>query len=256
MKKFTVITICLNEPRLERTCESIVHQSFQDFEWFVIDGGSEKKTLDTFEKYKYRMDYFVSKKNQGIYDAMNIGLANASGEWVNFMHAGDCFSNFDILGQARELLAIYGGFDVLHGILQYDGDRNFRGHSFVRGQSFVTDDQITREFWLNKTIPHPPAVFYKRILFNKFGDFDVSFKDCSCHEYNLRLYFRGCLFKHIDCVVAKYDNSGASWRNMMHHEERMRILHKYYSKNEISLNTQIKFKNLRARVISPKQYNV
>ena len=69
MNKVTIITICYNEPNLEQTCESIVNQTWQDFEWIVIDGGSNKETLDVFEKYKHRIDKFVSEPDNGIYNA-------------------------------------------------------------------------------------------------------------------------------------------------------------------------------------------
>ena len=56
MKKLSIITICYNEPDVEKTCESIVNQTWQDFEWIVIDGGSNKETLDVFEKYKDKIE--------------------------------------------------------------------------------------------------------------------------------------------------------------------------------------------------------
>ena len=59
--KLTVITVCRNEPNVERTCESIVSQTWQDFEWIVVDGASTDGTLDILEKYKDRIDVFVSE---------------------------------------------------------------------------------------------------------------------------------------------------------------------------------------------------
>ena len=61
MKKLSVVTICYNEPNLEETCKSIVNQTWQDFEWIVVDGASNKETLDIFEKYKHRIDKFISE---------------------------------------------------------------------------------------------------------------------------------------------------------------------------------------------------
>lgn len=93
----SVVTICYNEPHLEKTCESIVSQTYQNFEWIVIDGGSKQETLDVFENYKTYMTYFVSEKDRGIYHAMNKGLLQARGEYVIFMNAGDYFYSSDIL---------------------------------------------------------------------------------------------------------------------------------------------------------------
>lgn len=93
----SIITVCLNEPLLQRTCESIVNQTFQNFEWIVIDGGSNEATLNIFERYKYRINYFVSESDGGIYFGMNKGIQQAHGTWLNFMNAGDLFINYNIL---------------------------------------------------------------------------------------------------------------------------------------------------------------
>ena len=119
LPKFSIITICYNEPNLEKTCKSIVNQTFQGFEWIVIDGGSNRQTLDIFEKYKDRIDYFVSEKDNGRYHAMNKGLRVAKGEYVNFMNAGDYFNGHDVLekiihfGLDKDI--VYGDWDVIDG---------------------------------------------------------------------------------------------------------------------------------------------
>lgn len=74
-----------------------MNQSWQDFEWIVIDGGSNDETLAIFDKYKSRIDKFVSESDNGRYDAMNKGIRLASGEYLNFMNAGDLFYHKNIL---------------------------------------------------------------------------------------------------------------------------------------------------------------
>ncbi|MDE7469771.1 MAG: glycosyltransferase [Desulfovibrionaceae bacterium] len=91
MKKLSIITICYNEPNVEETCRSIVEQTWNDFEWIVVDGGSRKETLDVFEKYRYRMDKFISEPDTGIYNACNKGIKLAQGEYIQFLNAGDSF---------------------------------------------------------------------------------------------------------------------------------------------------------------------
>ena len=88
----TIITVCRNEPNIERTCESIVSQTWQDFEWIVVDGASTDGTLDILEKYKDRIDVFVSEPDTGIFNAMNKGIRLAHGEFLNFMNGGDEFA--------------------------------------------------------------------------------------------------------------------------------------------------------------------
>ncbi|MDR0678536.1 MAG: glycosyltransferase, partial [Holosporaceae bacterium] len=81
----SVITICYNQPDIEETCESIVAQTFQDFEWIVIDGGSTDGTLKKLRKYKNRINVFVSEKDEGRYHAMNKGIRYAKGKYLNFL---------------------------------------------------------------------------------------------------------------------------------------------------------------------------
>ena len=87
----SVITVCYNEKKIENTCKSIINQTFEDYEWIVVDGGSNDDTVDIFKKYKKNMSYFGSDKDSGIYNAMNKGIKIAKGEWIIFMNGGDCF---------------------------------------------------------------------------------------------------------------------------------------------------------------------
>ncbi len=96
-KKLSIITICYNDPNLERTCESIINQTWQDFEWIVIDGGSNEETQKIWDKYKYRIDKFVSEPDTGVYNAMNKGIRLSEGRYLNFMNSGDAYCNNEIL---------------------------------------------------------------------------------------------------------------------------------------------------------------
>ena len=87
----TIVTVVLNDAKgLETTLNSIAEQTFQDFEHIVIDGGSIDGTVDLVRACQ-RIDYWSSAPDNGIYDAMNKGLHLASGQWVNFMNAGDSY---------------------------------------------------------------------------------------------------------------------------------------------------------------------
>ena len=97
--KLSVITICYNEKNIRKTCESIVGQSWQDFEWIVVDGGSTDGTLDVLNEYRDRIDVLISEPDNGIYNAMNKGIARARGEWLNFMNGGDAFCDKTVLEQ-------------------------------------------------------------------------------------------------------------------------------------------------------------
>ena len=96
--KVSVITICFNaEKDIQRTIESVVNQTFEDFEYIIIDGKSSDETLAIVERYKSKIQQVISEPDDGIYDAMNKGVRLANGEWLIFMNAGDCFADYEVL---------------------------------------------------------------------------------------------------------------------------------------------------------------
>lgn len=98
--KISIITIVLNNKIfLEHTIKSVINQDYPNIEYIIIDGGSTDGSLDVINKYKKYIHYWVSEPDKGIYDACNKGIAIASGEWLNFMNAGDRFSDLGILSK-------------------------------------------------------------------------------------------------------------------------------------------------------------
>lgn len=96
--KVSVITICFNaEKEIQRTIKSVVNQTFEDFEYIIIDGNSSDNTLAVIKSYKSRIQQLISEPDDGIYDAMNKGVRFAKGEWLIFMNAGDCFADNNVL---------------------------------------------------------------------------------------------------------------------------------------------------------------
>ena len=80
---FSIITPVLNEGKhLERTINSVINQSFQDFEYLIIDGCSTDDTLEIIKKYEYKLDLWISEPDEGIYDAMNKGIDLAEGKVI------------------------------------------------------------------------------------------------------------------------------------------------------------------------------
>ena len=90
--KYSIITVNYNNKEgLRKTIESVINQTFQDFEYIVIDGGSTDGSTDILKEYDARINYWISEPDGGIYQGMNKGILKATGEYLNFMNSGDCF---------------------------------------------------------------------------------------------------------------------------------------------------------------------
>ena len=100
--KYSIITINYNNrDGLEKTIQSVINQTCQDFEFIIIDGGSTDGSVDIIKKYNDRINYWVSEPDKGIYNAMNKGILQAHGEYLNFMNSGDCFFDNEVLNKVN-----------------------------------------------------------------------------------------------------------------------------------------------------------
>lgn len=98
MARISIITVVWNDvSHIEGTILSVLGQTYKDFEYIIIDGGSTDGTVDIIKKYSDRLAYWCSEKDGGIYPAMNKGVSHATGEWVNFMNSGDLFADNKVL---------------------------------------------------------------------------------------------------------------------------------------------------------------
>ena len=113
--KISIITVCYNAiAEIEQTILSVINQTYQNIEYIIIDGGSTDGTIDIIQKYANKISFWVSESDNGIYDAMNKGIAKATGDWINFMNAGDCFYGKDTISNVfgtnypPEVFVVYG----------------------------------------------------------------------------------------------------------------------------------------------------
>lgn len=197
-RKFSIITINYNNKEgLKRTIESVVNQSFKDFEYIIIDGGSTDGSVEIIKDCADRVDYWVSEPDNGIYHAMNKGILQAHGEYLNFMNSGDCFHDIFVLEWVvtqgfKEEIAIGSvcciGLDVI--------------------KKTLCDDFSMMDLYRN----HPPhqAAFVKKKLFID-NLFDESFKLVSDWSFFIDcLILKNCSYRSLDRIIADYDMGGVS----------------------------------------------
>lgn len=223
---FSIITVCRNEAAtIRETCESVCSQSFDDYEWIVIDGVSTDGTLEILQGYDQQIDCLISEPDTGIYNAMNKGAARATGDYLIFMNGGDRFSTTDTLqlaSQAPRAQMLYG--DV------YLGDLN--------GSIETYPDIVDPGYMLRKMIPHQ-ATFYERKTFEAVGGYDESFRIAADYDLYARLFeVERISHHHIAHPLAVFDVEGISndrkFRGIRK-QENHRIRKKYFSKYRYSL---------------------
>jgi glycosyltransferase involved in cell wall biosynthesis len=218
--KLSIITICLNEKDVEQTCQSIIGQNWQNFEWIVIDGGSDLECLEVLEKYKHRMAYFISEKDNGIYDAMNKGIRLATGEYLNFMNAGDCFCDENVL---RDVFSVPQDAGVLYGnAAHWDKKRKCY-------QILVSPPVLTIRYFFVACINHQSS-FIRRELFHLYGVYDEQFRIAADWEKWLCFKKQGVMFHPLARLIAVYGIHGISSLQKSVLEYEKRILIKRYSR--------------------------
>lgn len=194
--KISIITISYNcRDCIEKTIKSVIGLSYDNLEYIIIDGGSTDGTVDIIEQYKDKIAYFVSERDKGIYDAMNKGLAVATGEWVNFMNAGDFFANKDVLNSIVE--KIEDDAVIVHGNII----KQCNGYYYLATPAGVA-----------KTATQMP-VFHQssfvKLSYHQSHPFDISFKSSGDYNFFYNAYFKDkCKFQYNPILIVCFDNTG------------------------------------------------
>jgi glycosyltransferase len=207
--KISIVTPCYNSVlTIEATIQGVLSQKNVDVEHIVIDGGSTDGTVDIIKKYNDKIFYWVSEKDNGIYDAMNRGIKMASGKIIGILNSDDLFDNDKVLANVIEAFrdekieAVYG--DVGY----FSTDVNKMTRIWRAGEY--------RENKLNNgwIIPHP-ALFLHRTVYEKCGLFNSNFKIAGDYEFILRiLKIYRVNIKYFPRVLVRMYNGGASGRDI------------------------------------------
>ena len=128
--KYSIITVNFNNKEgLRKTIESVIHQTFRDFEFIIIDGGSTDGSVDVLREYDSQINFWVSEPDGGIYQGMNKGIKKATGEYLNFMNSGDCFYSTDILEKVSNY---HSNADFIVGKDYHYNNETHQGHASIQ----------------------------------------------------------------------------------------------------------------------------
>lgn len=219
MQKITIVTVCYNAVNvLEKTIMSVLEQTYPNIEYIIIDGASTDGTPNIIEKYKDKLSFWSSEPDDGIYDAMNKGIKNSSGEWLNFMNAGDVFSSkYAIEKMAHHFsdinMVVYGNV-----IKCYDKYR-------IRDTGIIRKKIDAVDFFLDG-INHQPA-FIRKSMFDKYGLYDTNYRLASDWKFFMNVVgLGGEKTEYVNFDVALFAMDGASTNNQEKYQEEQYIIQK------------------------------
>ena len=193
--KVTIITVAFNSAKtIEDTIKSVLSQDYPDLEYIIVDGGSSDSTLEIIRRYQDKIAVLISEPDRGMYDAMNKGIAKATGEVIGILNSDDTYmSNTTIselmaLMQQRAVDIVYADLIIVdlmdcHKVLRYYDSSYFQPTKFKSG-------------WM----PAHPTVFVKRRLYEDFGYFKLDYQIAA--DYEMLIAF----FTYIRRVMHTYRN--------------------------------------------------
>lgn len=243
--KFSIIVVCLNPGvKLNETLDSILTQSYQDYEIIVKDGGSKDGSIEDMRQDAHICLY--QEKDTGIYDAMNQAVYHATGDFILFLNCGDIFYNEKVLEKTAEYIEQEGKKENIHGeaVEQPDEKKQAKQSGLVLyGDTFSGKNQVTiasapriTGFTCYRNIPCHQVCFYAAELCHK-KPYDLNYKIRADYDHFLWCFYKAqAKMIHMDLTVASYEGDGFSEkkenieRDKKEHEQ---ITSTYMSKTEL-----------------------
>ena len=175
--KLSIITINYNNLEgLKRTYDSVVSQTCQDFEWIIIDGGSTDGSREFIEERQDKFAYWCSEPDKGIYNAMNKGIAKATGEYLQFLNSGDNLVDDKVI---EEFLTLDWNEDIISGDIIVDNDE-----TDVR---YNPDDDVLDIDTMRRGCIYHPSSYIKKELFDNYGLYDEKLRIVSDWKFFLEV---------------------------------------------------------------------
>ena len=206
--KISIITATYNSEKTIKSClQSVKDQDYENIEHIIIDGNSTDNTCEILSKYAENNPFvtYISEKDKGIYDALNKGLQVATGAIIGFLHSDDEFFSSNTISNIASTFQ-KNNTDGVYGDLNYISATNSnRVIRYWRSQIF--EKKLLKKGWM----PPHPTLFLKKEVYEKHGDFDLSFKIAADYDFILRVFQDDSIhFQYLSEVITNMRLGGAS----------------------------------------------
>lgn len=201
--RVSIITVVLNGAKtIENAIKSVFQQSYDNIEYIVIDGLSTDGTQEIIDKNSAGIACYISESDSGIYDAMNKGIQNATGDIIGILNADDWYEK-NAVEEAVSFFVNNPEYMVVAGrIVEHD----------LIGNSKISNIYPMSVIWKHMPFPHP-AAFVRKKIYEKYGLYDVSYKVCADYDFVFRLSINNIVVKTVDCVWTNFCQGGMSTSN-------------------------------------------
>ncbi|WPR71642.1 glycosyltransferase family 2 protein [Flavobacterium sp. NG2] len=181
--KITIITVCYNSAAtIEKTIQSVANQTYKDIEYIIVDGKSKDNTLAIIQANESIITKWVSEPDKGLYDAMNKGIAMASGDIIGILNSDDTFHSNTVL---EEIAAVHQN-NVIDASVGNIIQHNTKG-KIIR--LYSSKSWKPEKLKIGFMPPHP-SIFFKKSLFQKYGDYTLDFKIGADYELITRFFLK------------------------------------------------------------------
>jgi glycosyltransferase involved in cell wall biosynthesis len=207
--KISIITVCFNSNyTIEKTILSVLSQTYKNIEYIIIDGNSNDNTLEIITMYKDKISKFISEPDRGLYDAMNKGIFMATGDLIGILNSDDMFYSDKVV---EDIVNFHKKNDIdasVGNITQHKEDGKIL--------RFYSSKNWKPEKLKFGFMPPHPSIFFKKELFDKFGNYHLGFKIAADYELITRFFLKNKLnWKYSDIttttmLVGGISSSGTS----------------------------------------------
>jgi glycosyltransferase involved in cell wall biosynthesis len=181
--KISIITITYNsEKTVEETIRSVIGQDYPEKEYIIIDGASKDGTLAIVNKYREHIATVVSEKDNGLYDALNKGIAVATGDIIGMLHSDDLFAGPGVLSKVADVFNTFPETEAMYADLVFT-DRNDTSRILRVWKAGNYEPGAFKKGWM----PPHPTFFVRKAVYERFGVFNTGLKLSADYELMLRL---------------------------------------------------------------------